>query len=171
MKKFNNILIPLLLIFSSIAYSQNIDEIKTKIAEINAKISQCMLENKQMDVLNLYSDNCYSMPSYSPMVKGKEEMKKNIEIESSMPMKWLEFKLETVDVMVSGNYAIEIGKYLMSMEIPSMPEPWKDNGKYITVFEIQDDGSLLIAVDTWNTDNNPWMEMQKLMQPPSEDKK
>jgi hypothetical protein len=44
----------------------------------------------------------------------------------------------------------------------------KDNGKYLTLFEIQQDGSLLIKVDTWNTDLNPW---EAMMANQEEDKK
>ena len=29
------------------------------------------------------------------------------------------------------------------------------------LWEVQDDGSYKIKADTWNTDTNPWMEMQK----------
>jgi hypothetical protein len=27
---------------------------------------------------------------------------------------------------------------------------------------MQDDGSMKVKVETWNTDVNPWMEMQKM---------
>ncbi len=33
--------------------------------------------------------------------------------------------------------------------------PWNDHGKYMTIWEMQDDGSLKVKVETWNTDVNP----------------
>jgi hypothetical protein len=44
-----------------------------------------------------------------------------------------------------------------------VPE-WADNGKYITIWEMQKDGSIKIKVETWNTDHNPWEEMQQMNQ-------
>ncbi|MFH1196721.1 MAG: DUF4440 domain-containing protein [bacterium] len=165
MKIFLNVFFAVLILCSSLSYSQNLDDIKTKIAEIDAKLEKSMLTNDPMSTLDLYAENCYSLSSYMPMIKGKTELKKGAEMQLANPTKWTQFDLETVDVITSGNLVIEIGTYVMAMEIPQMPEPWKDNGKYMNVYEIQSDGSLLIVVDTWNSDNNPWMEMQKMMQP------
>ena len=48
----------------------------------------------------------------------------------------------------------------MSMNWPDAPGGvWSDKGKYLTLYEIQEDGSLLMKADTWNTDNNPWEDM------------
>jgi hypothetical protein len=49
----------------------------------------------------------------------------------------------------------------MIMNPPDLKEEWPDNGKYITVWEVQDDGSLKIRVETWNTDINPWVNMNE----------
>jgi hypothetical protein len=35
----------------------------------------------------------------------------------------------------------------------------------MTIWEKQNDGSLKIKVETWNTDTNPWAEMQKMQAP------
>jgi hypothetical protein len=51
----------------------------------------------------------------------------------------------------------------MKMSGPDVPE-WADNGKYITIWEMQKDGSIKIKVETWNTDHNPWEEMQQMNQ-------
>jgi ketosteroid isomerase-like protein len=34
-----------------------------------------------------------------------------------------------------------------------------DNGKYMTVWEKQSDGSWKVKAETWNSDNNPWADM------------
>jgi hypothetical protein len=44
-----------------------------------------------------------------------------------------------------------------------MPE-WADQGKYITIWEEQPDGSMKIKVETWNTDTNPWAQMEQVKQ-------
>ena len=48
----------------------------------------------------------------------------------------------------------------MKMSGPDVPE-WPDNGKYVTVYEIQKDGSLKVKIETWNTDTNPWAQMNE----------
>jgi ketosteroid isomerase-like protein len=65
--------------------------------------------------------------------------------------------------MVSGDFVVDIGTYEITMNIPEMGDmPYTDNGKYMTIWEMQDDGSLLVVAETWNTDKNPWMEMQEM---------
>ena len=67
--------------------------------------------------------------------------------------------LTTMNVWTSGDYSYEIGTYIIDMSMPGM-EGWKDNGKYITVWEKQSDDSWKVKAETWNTDNNPWVEME-----------
>jgi hypothetical protein len=68
--------------------------------------------------------------------------------------------LTSTDIWQSGNLVVDIGTYSFSMDMPQMPGGiFKDQGKYITIYEVQSDGSLLIKADTWNTDNNPWIQM------------
>jgi ketosteroid isomerase-like protein len=50
----------------------------------------------------------------------------------------------------------EIGKYGISLTLPGTQHPLADNGKYMTIWEKQPDGSLKIKLDIWNTDMNPW---------------
>ncbi|MBT8381175.1 MAG: hypothetical protein KJO59_02320, partial [Ignavibacteria bacterium] len=59
------------------------------------------------------------------------------------------------------SYYVEIGTYTINMQIPGMDMPWPDHGKYMNLWEVQADGSYKIKADTWNTDTNPWMDMQK----------
>jgi ketosteroid isomerase-like protein len=40
------------------------------------------------------------------------------------------------------------------MNIPGMPNDFEDQGKYLTIWEKQSDGSLKIKVEMWNTDVN-----------------
>ncbi|MDZ7740833.1 MAG: hypothetical protein U5Q03_03560 [Bacteroidota bacterium] len=65
------------------------------------------------------------------------------------------FNTETLEVFAGGNLIVEIGKYDLTLEMPMMLQPIKDHGKYLTVWEMQKDGSLKIKIETWNTDVNP----------------
>jgi ketosteroid isomerase-like protein len=77
-------------------------------------------------------------------------------------MKMTAFKSTVTDVMQDGNTVVDIGTYEITMMLPQMgDQPWSDHGKYMTIWEMQEDGSLKVKAETWNTDVNPWMEMQK----------
>jgi ketosteroid isomerase-like protein len=54
----------------------------------------------------------------------------------------------------------EIVTYKISGSMPGMDKPMDDNGKYVTIWEKQKDGSLKIKVETWNSDVDP-MSMMK----------
>jgi len=56
--------------------------------------------------------------------------------------------------------------FLIFLSLPQMgDQPWSDNGKYMTIWEMQNDGSMLVIAETWNTDNNPWEEMKQMGAP------
>ena len=125
-------------------------------------MTEAILSGESEPMLKMYTENAVSMPSYQPMIMGLEAIKANSAEQPPMNMKT--FELVTTDVLVSGNFIIDIGTYNLTMEMADAPGgEVKDNGKYLTLFEIQKDGSLLIKADTWNTDLNPWemiMEQQ-----------
>jgi ketosteroid isomerase-like protein len=109
------------------------------------------------------------MPSYQPMMKGIEACKKSSQQMMESGMNITAFKSVNEEIMVSGDYIIDIGTYTITMTLPQMGDmPYTDKGKYMTVWEMQDDGSMLVVAETWNTDTNPWEEMQKMAPPPSE---
>jgi hypothetical protein len=43
-----------------------------------------------------------------------------------------------------------------------MELPWDDHGKYLSVWKEDEDGQLKVKIETWNTDINPWIDMQKV---------
>jgi ketosteroid isomerase-like protein len=162
MKTLLSVLLSLFLI-SSFVYSQDEAELKEKIQSINNKLAEMMLAGDEDAMWEYYAEDVISMPSYQPMMKGMEECKKASQemIESGMEM--IDFKSKVTDIIQSGDLVVDIGTYEISMKIPEMgDEPWKDHGKYMTIWEMQDDGSMKVKVETWNTDVNPWMEMQKM---------
>jgi ketosteroid isomerase-like protein len=160
MKKFSGILI-VTLVFSTILLAQDVEAVKAKIEKINKMYEKAMLDNDMEKMLSMYADDIISMPSYQPTVKGIEKVRELSEAQMKSGWKTNKFVLTTTDVLMGGNLAIEVGNYDMVMSGPQMPE-WKDNGKYLTVWEIQKDGSLKVKAETWNTDHNPWQEMQQM---------
>jgi len=160
MKKLLMVLL-MLFITSSALYSQDDSDLKAKFNAMNEKFAQMMIDDDFQGLIKWYADDIISMPSYQPMLRGIDELKKADEMHKQSGVKTTAFTLETTDVIETGNYAIEIGTYTITMKIPGMDMPWTDNGKYMNVWELQDDGSYKMKADTWNTDNNPWADMNK----------
>ena len=147
-----------ILFISSQLYAQGEVDMKAKFNELNKKFSQMMLDNDLEGMLSYYSENPISMPSYQPALRSLDAMRESHKQQHEMGMKITAFELTATDVIVEGNIAIEIGTYTISMIMPEMGEI-NDYGKYMNVWENQD-GDWKLRADMWNTDMNPWMQME-----------
>jgi ketosteroid isomerase-like protein len=152
-----SLLMATLLVLS--AASQTNDELREKIVKLNQQMAKAMMEGNSQATIGFYAKDAVSLPNYGEMVKGIDAIKKsNDEMASSGKVNSVEFN--TVMVNTYGNMVSEIGTYKMSVTMQGMANPVEDNGKYLTLWEKQPDGSLKIKVETWNTDKNPMMPKQ-----------
>lgn len=140
------------------------DKLKEIFQQLNNELAEMMLEGNHDDYLTYYADGAYEMPSYQPMIVGMEELKAMAEMQKENPMTMDDFELITLDVFGDGKYYTEIGTYSLNMPMPGMDGGWPDHGKYITVWEKQDDGDWKMKATMWNTDINPWEQMQQMQQ-------
>ena len=141
--------------------SQNIEDLRSKIDERNKYYTKAILENDVEAMLGMYTDNILSLPSYQPMIRGIAAVRAISEEQQETGWKTIHFVLNTTDIIPAGNYVIEVGNYDMIMSPPDSDEEWPDNGKYITVWETLEDGTIKIRLETWNTDTNPWTNMDE----------
>jgi len=153
----------ILTLFSKISAQSDMSQEKQMINDINAEIEKYMVSGDYTGALKYYAEDAISLPSYQQMLKGKKDLEKRSIEDQKSGMKIKSFELETTDVFGSGDLLYEIGTYKITMEMPNMKEPVNDHGKYLTVYQKEDDGSLKIKAETWNTDMNPWMEMEQSM--------
>lgn len=149
---------------SAFLFAQDMSGLKGEIEKIDKACEAAMLTNNPDSYIsfltNYYTDDAISLPSYQPMVKGIEAIKKAVQAEDNMGMKMTAFDLTTTDIFESGDLVYEIGTYTLTLQMEGAPDPINDYGKYLTIYEKQDDGSLKIKLDTWNTDMNPWQNME-----------
>jgi ketosteroid isomerase-like protein len=144
---------------SNFLFAQNdIAEAKKYIQEMNDKLTSAMIRGEYEAMTDYYADDVISLPSYQPMIKGKNKVieKTKKEIESGFKVTSAKFKI--TEVFGSGDHVYEIGEYDMTMVMPEMPQPVSDNGKYLTVWEKEGDGKWKAVAEIWNSNNNPWME-------------
>ena len=148
------------LFFIGCQQQHDIEKLKTQITEMNDIMVKSIMENDPEASLKLFADDIISMPSYQPMMKGIETIREKSKDQPEMKMK--SFTLTTTDVLVSGDFVVEIGTYDLVVDMPEdQGGEFPDKGKYLTLFEVQKNGSLLIKADTWNTDFNPWEMMME----------
>lgn len=165
MKKLFAILFALIFT-ASLIIAQDTAELKKKIQAMNDESAKKMVSNDEAGMWANYTEDVISMPSYEPMMKGIDACKESYKKMNESGMKMTAFKSVVTDIIDAGDYVVDIGTYKISMTVPGMDMPWDDHGKYITIWEKQEDGSLKIKVETWNTDVNPWQEMQKMEKAP-----
>lgn len=159
MKKLFFIFISLCFISSTI-FAQDNEKLKLQVEKMNKTLVTAMLANDTETMMSMYTVDIISMPSYQPTIKGIAKVRELSEMQAKSGWKTTNFVLDITDMIFSGNLIIEIGNYDMTMSGPNMPE-WQDNGKYMTIWEQQTDGSLKIKVETWNTNTNPWTQMEE----------
>lgn len=154
------IIISILWLGSMFTFAQNQNDLSSQIEKLNKIYAQSMIDNDTKTMMSLYTDDVVSLPSYQPMIRGIETLKSLSEQVENSEWKTTSFDMKTTDLIPAGNFVIEIGNYKMTMTGPGVPD-WSDEGKYITVWQKQDDGGLKIKIEMWNTDLNPWLQMQQ----------
>jgi uncharacterized protein (TIGR02246 family) len=152
----------LLLLFAVSAIGQSNAELKQKIEKMNMEMADAMKAGDYERNLALYTDDVVSLPSYDKMLNGKDAIKKQMDEMAKSEWKILDANFETVSVETQGDVITEIGKYKMEMKKEGLAESMKDEGKYLTQWQKQADGSLKIKTEIWNSDKNPWEEMSAM---------
>ncbi len=147
------------LLMANIALSQSNADYKAKIETLNKEMSKNMLAGDREKVLNLYTDDAVSMPSYHPMADGIAAIRKASDEMAQSGVKYTSNLRVTLKVIPSGNLITEIGTYKVTLTMPNMDKPIADQGKYVTIWEKQKDGSLKVKVETWNSDVYPMSMM------------
>ncbi len=165
MLKLFSILFALIFI-SSLVYAQDTAELKKKMQMMCDEYTQAMVSGEMDNLWKFYAEDIISMPSYEPMLRGIEACKESYKKMQESGMKMTKFVLTVTDAMQSGNFAVEIGTYTLTMEGGGMSMPWDDHGKYMNLWEVQSDGSMKLKAETWNSDVNPWEEIKKMQPPP-----
>jgi len=128
------------------------DQVRKAIEEMNLKFGDAMRKADATALAALYTKDATLLPPDREMVQGRqniEEFRK-----STMQRGVKEVILNTVDVSVCGDSAIEIGNYTLKIQ-PEGQKPIELSGKYVVVWKLQSDGSWKLHVDIWNSSMAP----------------
>jgi uncharacterized protein (TIGR02246 family) len=144
------------------AIAQTTEDVKAKIEQLNKEMGAAMVAGNNEKSMNFYTNDAITMPNYGPMVEGLEAIKKSNEEMMKSGSKVTSFETITLKLIDNGKAITEIGKYKISMVMAGKPDPMQDWGKYLTIWEKQNDGSFKIKLEIWNTDVNPMAKMGKM---------
>ena len=123
--------------------------VRSAIDAANAKAAAAMKANDSATALANYADDAVVMMANQKAWRGRAEISSGIGgLMAVMTIKDVAF--DTKDVMVDGDLAVETGEFKMTLQPKGGPEI-KDEGKYLTVWKKQADGSWKIVRDINNT--------------------
>jgi ketosteroid isomerase-like protein len=155
----------LVLLFSgSKVFAQSASDYKSKIMMADKEFAKNMLEGGMEKNLHMYAADAISMPNFAPMAEGIDAIRKAFEEDAKKGAKYNSFELNEQKIIPNGNLITEIGTYKLNVTVPGMDKPVDDHGKYLNIWEKQNDGSLKIKIETWNSDVDPMQMMKETSQ-------
>jgi uncharacterized protein (TIGR02246 family) len=121
------------------------------IREIDIEWSKAMAAKDVERCMSFYADDASVFEPGSPMVTGKDAIRKGLDAFLAVPRLSLSAKIAKVVVARSGDLAYTYGTYAMTMN-DAKGKPVNDKGKGVTVWGKQPDGKWKVLADIFNSD-------------------
>lgn len=96
----------------------------------------------------LYTEDGVEMPPDAPEERGRSA----IQIKVEMTRGRSDFSATSVETEGSHDFAYDRGVYSWAAAVTGMPEPKMETGNYLAIVRRQVDGSWLISILIWNSD-------------------
>jgi uncharacterized protein (TIGR02246 family) len=122
---------------------------RDEVEAVDAEFSKHFDNQDSASVASMYAADAKLLPPGSPLVEGRDAIRAFVDQMFAAGARSL--RLNTMDVIDAGDYAIEVGNFVMGIEPPGA-DPIQEVGKYVAIFGRQADGSLKLVVDTFNMD-------------------
>jgi len=156
MKFFISCCMVLFLFMSVNVFAQNdMSNLRSTFQQLQNEWSKAYLAGDASALASMYTDDAYSMPDNSPLLKGRDMILEGNKKDMQSGVKYLNLTAKTMDVFGTGDLAYEIGTYSMTYVLLNTTESIIDNGKYLDVWQKQADGSWKMKADIWNSNLTP----------------
>ncbi len=134
--------------------------LKKTIAEYNAASKASLMGGDQDKTLTYFDTDGMEMPPNMGPAKGKDAIKEMWTRMMGSGVKITAVEFTGTDIEVGGTIGYESGTYTMTIEVPKMGSV-QDNGKYITLWHLKDDGSWKLYAEMWSS-NVPFPPTDKM---------
>lgn len=142
------------LVFSVALFAQDDKALEQKIEKYNEEMAEAMINGDNDKLLSLYDEEAISLPNNDKMIKGIDELRKANEEMEKTGWKVKAYEPKIISVEAHGNMIHEIGTYTMDVERDGTGDKKHVEGKYLTIWEKKNDGSMKIKTEIWNHDSN-----------------
>ena len=124
--------------------------VRQVIEAANAKYTDAVRRGDTTTIAERYADDAIYLPAEQAAWRGRDAIRQGFGREIRVNGVKSD-SLTTEDVMVSGDLAVETGRYVTRMQ-PSGRSEITEKGKSITVWRRQADGTWKVVRDIWNSD-------------------
>jgi uncharacterized protein (TIGR02246 family) len=100
----------------------------------------------------LYTNDAVIMPPNSAPAEGRGAIESWLK---ALPVVITEADGVALEVAGTGDLAYVRGTYSLSMEVPGVTQPVRQDGKLLQIYTRQQDGTWLLARDIWNANASP----------------
>ncbi|NIM49751.1 MAG: DUF4440 domain-containing protein [Gemmatimonadales bacterium] len=98
-----------------------------------------------------FTEDAVRMPPNEPLHQGREVIEQWAAANWG-PLTTTQFSQTALEIDGRGDLAYARGSYSVTVEIPGVPEPASDVGKFLAILRKQEDGGWLVSVAIFNSD-------------------
>jgi len=121
------------------------------VREADAAWSKAAAAKDLERVLSSYAEDAIKCDPNSPMLTGKESIRKSWSEAMATPGFAVSWQASKAEASRSGDLAYTVGTYQLTVNDPK-GKPLTDRGKYVTVWKKQPDGNWKVVADIYNSD-------------------
>ena len=172
MKYITNTLLLILLLYSFISCNNPKDEstvnlqqgkngalqdgdYKSTLQEIRSVLDKAALDGDYETTLKYYTEDVILMPTFRPVIKGKNELRKQYKKDKKAGVKLHAFNGKPEKMWESGNEVYEYGTYGLAVSSKDTEHPYAFYGSYFMIWEKQPDSTYLVKYLITNLDHKP----------------
>jgi uncharacterized protein (TIGR02246 family) len=122
---------------------------ETAVALITDRYAATVLQGDAEGCMALWDDAATQMPPDSPMVKGKDAIRDGFR-GSFQRVTYERFDIHQKEMQHAGGFGFALGNYTYAFSRRGNAEKATREGKYLTIYRRQSDGSWKIYVDCFN---------------------
>lgn len=147
--RIERLLLFLLLAGTGCASAINPEDVRARILQLDAEWSEAAQTRDVDRIVSYWSDDATVLPPGGPAVMGKAAIREFVAKSFENPSFRISWKTTDVVVSAGGDFAYGIGTNRVNVTAPD-GTPVTVDGKAVTIWRREPDGSWKCVVDIWN---------------------